>query len=332
MRNFFAPVRKVLCPYCLHENQFRQPITACQNQKCKKQLKAEYVENLDLNPPFFTQIIGWSNVGKTVYLQSLTYALMKLGKLWKRSYAPAPLTNETLTYVQNVRTYMNDGKLPRPTQMKIQDAYIMQLSGMERWGSRTFVLRDVPGEVFNTLDIPIDYTPYLMHVPTTLLMVSLADLKTDRKRGMEDLINSYIHTIIEHDRDSRRHTRNVVVVLSKADLIINDLPVALRTYLADDPVIAVIESDAPVSPWDSKQMQLYMDKLNQTSSIIESWIGNLDGGQVLINRAKNNNIRLKFTIISSTGSQPGNNQEMLIKIQPWRVLDPFFWALDYQSQ
>jgi hypothetical protein len=59
----------------------------------------------------------------------------------------------------------------------------------------------------------------------------------------------------------------------------------------------------------------------------------------MINLAKSDNVRLEFTIISSTGENPESDDQMSstpavmrVALQPARVLDPFFWALDFQSQ
>lgn len=73
--------------------------------------------------------IGWSAVGKTVYLQALTLMLMQMGKFW-RDYSYSPLTEQTLGYVQNVREFLSKGAMPPPTQLALQEAYIMLLLGM----------------------------------------------------------------------------------------------------------------------------------------------------------------------------------------------------------
>lgn len=323
--------KRILCPYCLTQIRYRNDIKTCVNSECEIELPPQYVQNYDRASPIFMQMIGWSSVGKTTYLQSLTLMLMQMGKFWRQKYANASLTDPTLGYVRNVRQFLQDGQMPRPTQLDLQEAYIMLLLGMERWGGRTLVTRDVAGEHFNNLQFPVEYVPYLLHVPTTLLMISPDDLKKSNM-AMDDLMSSYIETMARHDANFRKVRRNVVIVLSKADLIFNELPPHLQEYLQSDPMLMALNAYQDVESLGAAQMQDYMNKLARVSIAIKDWIGQDPAGQNLIMLAKSNNIRLEFTIVSSTGAEVGDDQEMAVDLQPTRVLDPFFWALEFQSR
>lgn len=329
MNYLFAPIKKVICPYDLTEIRYRQEVEQCPT--CKSELPVRYLRGYDQALPFFAQIIGWSGVGKTVYLQALTFVLMQMGRVWRQSYAYAPLTEPTLMYVKNVREFEQTGKMPAPTQLAIQEAYIMMLTGMERWGGRTLVLRDVAGEVFDKLQFPLQYTPYLLHVPTTMLMISLDDMRRKLTQSMDDLMNSYIDTMMKHDKNFKRERRNVVVVLSKADLIHEELPANLQNYLVEDPILKAIITKTNFS-MDGSNMQEYMTRLKHVSRAIQDWISQDPPGQNLIRLAKNNNISLEFTVVSSTGRKAGNSGSMPVQLEPYRVLDPFFWALELQSR
>jgi uncharacterized protein (DUF983 family) len=329
--------KRIVCPYCLTENRYRDAIEKC--EVCSQELPPPYVQKYDEAAPFYIQIIGWSQVGKTVYLQAMTLMLMQMARFWKHSFTYAPLTQVTREYTQNVRDFEAKGVMPPPTQMTLQQAYIMQLQGMERWGGRTMVIRDVAGGIFNDLQFPLDYVPYFRYVPTTFLMISLHDLKQRPSWSMDDLMHSYLATLAKHRSDFRRENRKVVIVLSKADLIFNELPANLRNYLVEDAFLHAYVSKQVGESLDATAMQHYMDKLKHVSRAIEDWIGNEPSGQNMINLAKSDNVRLEFTIISSTGENPESDDQMSstpavmrVALQPARVLDPFFWALDFQSQ
>lgn len=327
----FGITKRTLCPYCLCEIRYRKEITICPN--CKSDLPPEYVQKFSQFPPCFAQIVGWSRVGKTVYLQALTAILAEMNAVWRRNYYSSAQTNPTLRYTRNVKDFMKTGQMPDLTQLSLQDAYIMLLNGMERWGSRSFVMRDVAGEHFNDLVFDIKVTPYLLHVPTFLMMFSLHDLEK-QNYAMDQLMNTYIQTLIKHDKDYRKAPRNAVIVLSKADLLVDRLPDSLKSHLQQDPFIKLSNPSVSntVTPMGGAQMQAYMDSISNASKEIEDWVASSNPGRQLIALASNNGIDLRFTLISSTGGPVGDDKKANLNITPTRVLDPFFWALEFQSK
>ena len=323
--SLFSPQKKIMCPYCLTEIVSRNDVNKCPS--CGAQFDPLYIEKYAEAKPCFVQIIGWSQVGKTVFMQSLTLLLSKIGKYWHQNFYNAAETEETLLYTRNIN------------ESNLQDAYIMLLSGMERWGSRTLVMRDVAGELFNTLAFPIEKVPYLMHVPTVMMIVSMHDMK-DGVKTMDQLMAGYFTTLVKNEkilkeaqkRNYKRVQRNVIVVLSKADLIFKELPSNLQNYLQTDPFAAVLDESQSIKPVNSVWMQDYMDKLGRVSDAIYNYIDQDSSGHTLIQLAKANNIQLRFAIISSTGKEVGDDNNLGSKVQPMRVLDPFFWMLELQSR
>jgi len=336
-RNLFSPTKNILCPYCLAEINFREgdKVTHCPKtigkDGCGIELPTKYVSRFDQMAPCFAQLVGWSQVGKTVYLQALTATLMKMGVIWRNNFAPAALTNATLRYTRNVKSFMASGTMPPRTQLQLQEAYIMQLENMTRWGSRTLVMRDVAGEHFNDLKFNIEQTPYLLHVPTTLMMLSISDLEK-QNFTMDELMNSLIQTLMNNDPNYGKTKRNVVIVLSKADLIARDLPQQIQEYLLNDPIAKILGSTNDAHEMGEEQMEDYMKNLKKISDAIQAWLKGTDSGSVLVALANNESIDLRFSIVSSTGGQVGGNNQMNVAITPTRVLDPFLWALEFQSK
>jgi len=329
---FLNPTKRVLCPYCFSETRYRKEIQNCANPNCKQELPAEYVNRFEDAKPFFAQILGWSGVGKTVYLEALTLKLMRMSIFWPDLYSYTPLTSPTLKYVRDVRGFLDNGIMPESTQLDINEAYIMLLLGMERWGGRTLVMRDVAGEVFNDLPIMVKYTPYLLHVPTTLLMISLYDLKHQSRLSMDDLINSYIFTLQKHDPEFRKKQRNAVIVLSKADLILDRLPSNICEHLENDPFNDLDGLKGSGNLTNIGGMLGYMRDIAKISQEVRAWLDSDPIGHNLIQRARDNNIHLEFSIVSSTGRPIERGGKMQVSLQPTRVLDPMFWALEFQSR
>lgn len=375
--------KTIICPYCLTKIKSRQAITECSNITCYKPLPIQYVQKYNDAPPLFIQIVGPTGVGKTTYLQALTAMLMKANNMLGDGYAYAPLTQESLNYVQNVRRFMKTREVPEPTSTSLEnrlEPYIMHLFNLEGWGNRTLVISDIGGEVFQTFDFPLEHAPYIM-CDTTILMISLEDLEDpDKHLEMDDFMSSYIQAIARHD--DKRRTRKVVVVLSKADKILDnklqDMP-NLKNYLEGDPIALAVEKDrsednplrnntleeppprqdqdkqdndqsennssnqaaqaastAPVSTPAKKNSDNCL-KIKSTSSskkrsdllnvseCIKTWIQEkYRSAKNLCELAKENDIELRFTIISS-GELDSQNE---IKLR--RVLDPFFWLLELE--
>jgi len=320
--------KSILCPFCLTENRYAKEIDHC--LKCKEELPAQYVSNYEQAPPFFVQLIGWSGVGKTVYLQTLTLMLKKMERFWKNRYVCSPLTEITREFMKDVRVYEATGTMPASNQEILHDAYTMLLLGMERWGGRTLVTRDVAGEDFVNLQFPLEHMPYLMHVPVTLMMISLSDLKKDNRLSVDELMNSYVDTLVRNKKNYKTSNLKVIIVLSKADKIKDELPTSLRNYLESDP-FDIRKQENNFKDWDF--MNEYMNNLYKMSKNTRNWFTKTQpGGRMLLSKASRAGLSLEFTLISSTGSDPGQDAKMLVNLNPMRVLDPYFLALDFYSK
>ena len=320
--------QRVICTYCLAEiRSWKTPVSCF---KCKRELPVQYVHDFDLHPPFFAQVFGWSQVGKTVFLSALTLMLDKMSMVWPR-YSYAPTTDASQRKVQEIKEYLAKGKMPPLTQLAPQEVYIMILKSMERWGGRTLVTRDCAGEIFDTLQVPVDQAPYLLNAPTTFMLISLPDLLKSGGRSMDMLLNSYIDTLMKHRIDFRKERRKLVVVLTKGD-IIQDLPANLRNYLVSDPLWAAVNTPGSVKQMDATAMQEYLETMGRVSDAIRDWIQRDASGKNFVRSAEDKNIEMRFSVISSTGAPVGEDGSMPVALAPRRVLDPYFWALELQSR
>jgi hypothetical protein len=320
----------LVCPYCLVELRWAKNLTRCPS--CKVELPLQYVQDYYDHPPFFTQVFGWEQTGKTVFLSAITLMLTNMSKIWPH-YAATPATEATQRKIREIRTSLaNSGRMPDATQLGLQEVYIMLLYSMERWGSRTLVYRDCAGEHFDKWEVPFEQASYLLNAPTSLFMISLSDLASANDgRSMDDLLVNYINTLMKYKADFKRWPRKLVVVLTKGDAI-RDLPANLRAYLLEDPIWAAINSEGTTKPLDATVMQDYMETMSRVSDAIRDWLPQCPGGSAFIQLAKNKNIDLRFSLISSTGSGVNADGHLVMGLEPRRVLDPYFWTLELQSQ
>ncbi len=350
------PVEKsIICPFCRRRFDFlasETPPSKC--DLCQQPFPLEYKLRYEEAVPIFIQIIGWSEAGKTTYLKGLTLALRNL---IAERYSIAPLNDRTYSYVQEVLEWEEGGTQEDSTPRTSKDqfggqAYLLLLENLPRWGSRTLVTRDVPGEIFNRLKVSDDnyYLPYLKEVATVFLMIDLIQLKTNRGRSLDDLLNNYINTLIDQGVDLKSKSHNVIVVLSKADKYHRDLPSNLRNYLSNDPISKLVnmklaharhESEAEdyhkaynAAHFDERSIAAYMDEMGRVSKEIEEWLtwqpDYRIGANFMRSRASTYNIHLEYTMISSTGKDADSNG-YLINPSLFRVVNPFFWALEMQS-
>lgn len=183
-------------------------------------------------------------------------------------------------------------------------------------------------------------------------------------RSMDELLTIYIQAMITHDKHEMQRNqptslfgrareaiknaviqsrRKLVVVLTMADVFVNELPPNLRDYLLlDDTWDRVFDFQRTKSDnqeLDVAYMEKYMARMEKVSQAIRDWIFNdlRDiGGAEFIKSIEGNNIEARYTLVSSLGhnevSLPHQvRQHMGTKIAPKRILDPLFWILEYQK-
>ncbi len=180
-------------------------------------------------------------------------------------------------------------------------------------------------------------------------------------RSMDELLTIYIQAMITHDKHEMRSRqkgirqrvkdivsairdrRKLVVVLTMADAILSDVPHRLRDYLVNDDMWDRLFHQELVNKqdFDVNYMEKYMARMEKVSDAIREWLvtdlHDVGGGEFVAS-IENNNIQARYTLISSLGhnevSMPHPEGAMTglgSKIAPKRVLDPFFWILEYQK-
>jgi len=325
-------VKEIQCPRCF--NKIRVPkefghFLTC--KECTFAIPLAYVRDCRDMPPVFVQLFGLPNAGKTTFLDILRIYLYDLDRAWER-YFPLPITQLDMDHRPILMLERERGILPGSTQKRERnqnEAYIMSLSHMERWGSRFLVLMDHAGESFGPLILNMQDIPFLQHTPVTIMLLSLPDLVNEGKR-VNDLVTSYITSLEANRINFARERRQLVVVFSKADLI-PDLPTEINEYLSRDNIYSALRDPNQAFNLGPTAMDHYIEWMKYISQVTEQWVSaRIPGGRALLNMLRDREIQARFSVMSATGHpiSPG----AMLAPTPRRVLDPFFWVMEFYRE
>jgi Double-GTPase 2 len=324
--------KDIQCPRCL--KRIRVPANAMRDQVCREcgfALPFAYVRDYTNTPPVFVQLFGLTGVGKTMFLDMLRLHLYDLDRAWgaTRFYAQ-PITQLDMDHRAILMTERSQGVMPGSTpkrDRKQNEVYIMSLMHMPRWGSRFLVLMDHAGEQFGKLLIDVAEIPFLQHTPVTIVLLSLPDLLRDGKR-VNDLITSYITSLEQNKVNFAKERRQLIIVFSKADLIDN-LPPELSNYLSQDTFYTTTHNPKKTASMAEAEVNKHIAQMGVMSKIIREWVEKeVSGGTAMLHMLDDKGIETRFTVMSATG-QPVTPGASTLTPRPRRVLDPFFWVLEF---
>jgi hypothetical protein len=219
--------------------------------------------------------------------------------------------------------------MPGSTQKRERnqnEVYILSLTHMPRWGSRFLVLMDHAGEIFDPLYLKMEDIPFLQHTPVTIFLLSLPDLEKDGRR-VNDLLNSYITSLEAYGVNFARERRQLIIVFSKADTIAN-LPRELHDYLNADTIYMSLRNHRQNLRMGEAEIVAYIQQMVRINHITEQWVRSVRGGPAMINMLRDRGITACFTVMSATGHPLADGTEP----SPRRVLDPFFWVMEFYRQ
>jgi hypothetical protein len=301
--------------------------------ECGGAIPLTYRTAEDDHHPFFVPLIGWTAVGKTVYLQALALVTEHLVSVWP-GFVTIPHTDATRTILREIRQAYAAGELPKPTPLGFRETFILGMSHMARWGNRTLVLRDCAGEHFEGFEFKgfgeADIA-FFSRSRTSLLMVSLPDLMHADGKAMDELFLSYVNTLGLGGRKMKQSRLKAIVIFSQADRI-SGLPPHLENYLRTDPFQALLDANVRLPPMTNLEMALYIERMRRASVSIREWVTyEFAQAERLVRLAEAMGIHLEFTIVSALGAGTGPQNELVQRLMPCRVLDPLFWSMEFHS-
>jgi hypothetical protein len=283
--------------------------------------------------PLPIQFFGLSRHGKTTYLAALTMALQRVNGAWS-GFTAMPATESSQRLVREATNYFATGKLPPPSPSGGKDSYLMLLNRIPKWMKAALTIRDCSGEAFREIDVDLSEATFLLKGSLTFMFISIEDLKDSGGYTMDNLMTSYLNALATQGARLDREYRKIVVLLTKADLFWDRLPDDLLNYVKEDPVWSACREEGKPPRWYSlAEMESYLEEMIRISRSIEEWICGLAAGRTFVALARDRNVEIQFSLVSSTGGAPRSQDNLLpTGWEPSRVLDPLLWALELDGR
>jgi len=301
-------------------------------------------------------VIGWTNVGKTMWLYSLVRTLDFLTgpKGWKNSEFSGVDAYSRDLIIEAKKYEGKKGPLDG-TAVLPGTPFLFLLKDMPRWGSRTLVFQDLAGEPWHNqwFDKNKDtkeaalYRQQLVDNKSVMMLFSIQDMleSTGDGHSMNSLIETYRQVLRDAGSHIEAEKRRILVVLTKSAKIKRLAPNLLE-YLQADPIARKRnETESDTTPVDIAGMADYAGRMKAVSDQLKEWVtAEAPGGNRFLTTAKNLNVTVDFCLTSSlTQTIERRNQqspnsarrELSGTIRDiWhckRVLDPLFWALEMHN-
>ena len=313
----------VQCPYCLGFHDFTQSYTC---SVTGWDVPVDYVSRYDSAPPLWLMAIGYSKHGKTSQLAAMSMVLDNIGLVWENT-ALLPLDTFTVDSLKTIRRQVINGETPSKTQVGFPRPLLFHAYQIPEFKDKTLVLFDTPGELFENIadDQQAKYLQFLKQITTIWFVADLDDLLDNQDRHIDGLLSFYLEKMKRMGVSLKE--RNLVVIYTKADKFINNpgFPEVIRDYVLFDKLRKLTKDDSQLSVSDVPDMSEYIKQMKSNSAELGVYTKKqVPGGMNLVTIAKINEMKLYFCITSAQGA----NNTMAVRSERYRVLDPFFWALE----
>jgi hypothetical protein len=277
------------------------------------------------------EVFGQPGHGKSSYLWSVFYMLRKLNLVWP-DYLCWPQDDATEEALKAIHENVHEGRLPPRGAEGNELRYDLRLQNMERWGEKKLVVWDWPDPVFSPPDSNGARKETVNWGAPAWWLISLPDLRDVQVEYLDMFFDDLVRKRISQGYPVYSRPLRLVVVLTKGDAI-PDLPLPIRDYLKQDPLWkAVSAEDFGASPLlGAEPLRAYLATLSNAHAMIQQWLNSTLHGHMLLRRAAEYHVDLRFAIVSATGSGFVESGKLQFPWTPRRVLDPLFWAMEFES-
>jgi hypothetical protein len=284
-----------------------------------------YITQYDEVPPIWLLTVGFSRHGKTCYIAALTLMLENLYRVWTET-TWFPLDDYTTKLIRGTRHQAFKGGVPEHTE-HLRPIFI-NMYEVPKFKDNCLVIYDAPGEIYEDFQTfgsdEITLRP-LKKVKNIWFLVSLDTLDNDPEKKINDLLNIYIAGMQRLKLSLAG--RNLIVVYTMADKLMEVMPEDVTTYLLDDP-FKNITSKNQTDLKKNISVQTYIEKMKGVSGKLEKYtIEKVPGGGAFVKLARRSGMGLYFSITSALGADPVNGEMGEESAARFRVLDPYLWAL-----
>jgi hypothetical protein len=321
----------IICPVCLESTEVNGASPACDG--CGSSLPPLYVKEGRGMPALPIQFFGLSGHGKSTYLAALTMELQRINGAWS-GFTVMPATESAQRLVRQARIFFDTGKLPSPSPSGAKDSCLLLLNRIPKWAKAALTIRDCSGDAFREIDIDLTEATFLPKAPLTFMFFSLEDLESSGGYTMDGLMVNYLNTLAKQGARLDLEYRKIVVVLTKTDLFWDRLPDDLLRYIKKEPAWSRCRDEGKAASWCSQaDMESYLKEMEEISQSLEGWVCRLAAGRMFVTLARDQNIEIQLSLVSSTGAAPRTEDNLLpTGWEPSRVLDPLLWALELDSR
>jgi hypothetical protein len=297
----------MLCPYCLKNTSE----STCKG--CNESLPPLYIKNAR-NPAIFSAV-GFSGHGKTVYLAALMHAMEKqLTQIWPKFYRQGLDVEAVKRVIENLQL-LRHGDLPESTRRNFPRPSIHRLAEMPKFGSRTLLIYDPPGEAFDSDEGIERFAHFTQHSPVVVFLVSLNDLQNPEEEDLYRLLNTYVLGMAR--MGARTKNQHLIVTYTKADL--------LTEKLQGYPAVLGHLGNANLA--EMANPKPYLNTLKVLSDQLAAFTENDFEARNFMRLARKEFKSLAFCAVSALGTPPEDGRLSTV-IEPRRVADPLLWVLN----
>lgn len=325
---------QIMCPYCLTPQAFARS-NKCQNPECRVQeVPQEYIDNARRMPPIWLTTFGTSQHGKTTYIDALAIWIENLGKITE-NISHEYLDSHTIEQIRTMRQRDRSARPEPESTSAVGQPLLISVDSLIPNQTHTIIVHDLPGELSDDMIRLSDLATAIKHSQTVFFIVSLWDLLRDRQRQLSDLFTIYQQAM--RRLGASFEGKNILVVFTKADLLAKfseadpiQLTDSILDYLTNDQYRLLRTSRSrDLTPLDFDD---YVKKMGTISKELQEFTrDSIESGASFIAKIKKSNCRLEFCITSAQGDEVSAEGRLGV-VNRFRVLDPFFWAINLNKQ
>jgi len=302
----------MLCPNCLRNvDAFESQTGVAGNigltcPLCGEEVPLRYAREYAEFPPVMFSVIGFRGHGKTVFLSSFLHQLEEAELNW-RDFSAAPLDETGLRDIRKRQQELETGQLPDSTRKAFIKPAIIRLQNVPNLGNCHLLLYDTAGEAIENVTELSQHYGYISRVPVIVVLVSLKDLT--RPNELVDFLTVYNQTALGLEGNPK--DQSLLVVLTQADKFVDEpgVPDTLRNFLRNE-----------------DDMNATKERMEAISESIKAWLSSQRGYLTFVRRAEADFKRVKFCILSATGSEP-DGRRLLVNATPRGVMAPMLWVM-----
>jgi hypothetical protein len=304
----------LLCPRCMrHVKHFREQERGTELQyvcpECSETVPFRYVRDYHSVSRIKLSLAGMSGHGKTMFLRGIYSQLTNIGRKWEQFHF-APLSDDDSRMFHSAIGDSNRGELANPSQLA-ERPVSFELNGIPGAGNLHLLMYDISGEAFDSAASIGRNAFFIPGSEVITFILSLSDVDSESSPAF--LLSRLTDVLKFKGQDPA--TKSLVVVLSKGDRLraAPNLPASAEFFLSNE---------VTPDPCELGDMEVL-------SLELENWLTtHPDNYWNFVRTAKKSFLNVRFTVVSSLGSDPGP-AGALVQLNPRNIVSPLLWLMRF---